>query len=121
MPESNVNLKISAMAALSVINQNQIQQWVSENVDVPSIEQKLRSMGMSDESIAEHLSAYKKARYAKRSSSGFIFLAAGSVLGFISCLLSLTNPVPELYYWILYGLTGIAVTIIFIGLYLIFE
>lgn len=109
------------MAALTIINENLVQQWVSENVDLPSIEQKLRSMGMNDESIAEHLTAYKKARYAKRSSNGFIFLAAGSVLGFISCLLSLTNPVPELYYWILYGLTGIAVTIIFIGLFLIFE
>ena len=39
----------------------------------------------------------------------------------ISCVLSLTNPVPELYYAILYGFTSAAILVIFIGLYFIFE
>ncbi|MFZ7113883.1 MAG: hypothetical protein ACO1G9_00795 [Bacteroidota bacterium] len=58
---------------------------------------------------------------AIRQKRGFSFTATGAVLGFISCVLSLTNPVPELYYIILYGLTSIAILLIFVGLYFIFE
>jgi hypothetical protein len=36
-------------------------------------------------------------------------------------MLTVINPVPALYYYILYGLTSISITIIFIGLYLVFE
>lgn len=56
-----------------------------------------------------------------RQTKGFICLAAGAFLGFISCVITLINPIPELYNLVLYGLTSIAVIIIFIGLYLVFE
>lgn len=52
---------------------------------------------------------------------GFTMLVAGAVLGFISCVLTLTNPVPSLYYWILYGVTSTAVLLISWGLYYVFE
>ena len=55
------------------------------------------------------------------ADTGFICLGIGAMTGFISCVLTLTNPVPELYNVILYGLTSVAVTIIFIGLYFVFE
>jgi hypothetical protein len=58
---------------------------------------------------------------AIRQKRGFAFAGGGAVLGFISCVLSLTNPVPELYDVILYGLTSVAIILIFIGLYFIFE
>jgi hypothetical protein len=62
-----------------------------------------------------------KGWYAKRQTTGFILLAIGAVLGFISCVLTLANPVPALYYWILYGLTSIAVIILMVGLYYVLE
>ncbi|MBK6399866.1 MAG: hypothetical protein IPF75_16835 [Bacteroidetes bacterium] len=58
---------------------------------------------------------------AIRQKRGFTFAATGAVLGFVSCVLSQTNPVPELYHIILYGLTSIAILLIFAGLYFIFE
>jgi hypothetical protein len=57
----------------------------------------------------------------KRQTNGFICMGVGAFLGFISCMLTVINPVPALYYYILYGLTSISITIIFIGLYLVFE
>ena len=35
---------------------------------------------------------------AIRQKRGFTFAATGAVLGFVSCVLSQTNPVPELYH-----------------------
>jgi hypothetical protein len=63
----------------------------------------------------------KKMRYARRRWNGFLCMALGGFLGFVSCVLSLTNPFPELYYVILYGLTSIAILIVFWGFYLVFE
>ncbi len=63
----------------------------------------------------------KKAKIAKRQTDGFILLAFGAVLGFISCVLTIINSIPSLYFWILYGLTSIAVILICAGLYYLFE
>lgn len=56
-----------------------------------------------------------------RRSNGFKVTAAGAVLGFISCVLALLNPFPELYHFILYGATSISILLVFAGLYLILE
>jgi len=58
---------------------------------------------------------------ARRQAKGFICMGIGAILGFISCVMTLVNPIPALYDIILYGLTSIAIIIIFIGLYLVFE
>jgi hypothetical protein len=48
-------------------------------------------------------------------------MGLGAFLGFISCVLSLTNPIPELYNVILFGLTSVAILIIVVGMYFLFE
>jgi len=53
--------------------------------------------------------------------NGFLFAGLGAVIGFISCLLSIINPVPELYNVILFGLTSVAILLICLGLYFLFE
>ena len=57
----------------------------------------------------------------KRNSTGLRCIFIGAFLGFASCLLSILNPVPDLYYHVLYGLTSIAIAVVFVGLYCIFE
>lgn len=57
----------------------------------------------------------------KKQFNGFFCMGLGAFLGFISCVLSLTNPIPELYNVILYGLTSIAILIIVVGMYFLFE
>ena len=48
-------------------------------------------------------------------------MAAGAVMGFIGCLLSIVNPIPFLFDIAMYGLTPGAVVIVLIGLYLFIE
>jgi len=39
----------------------------------------------------------------------------------MSCVITLANPVPSLYNFVLYGCTSIAIITIVIGLYLVIE
>lgn len=56
-----------------------------------------------------------------RQRNGLKFLAIGAFVGFISCILSILNPVESIYHINLYVCPSIAVALIFYGLYLIFE
>ncbi len=98
-----------------------VQKWIAENLDFNSIEKNLKSQGFSDEVIAAYVKEYKKRKTGQKQSKGFILISSGAILGFVSCVLTLTNPVPELFHTILYGLTSVAVLLIILGLYLIFE
>ena len=71
--------------------------------------------------IAHHPEEFKRVKNAKIQFTGFICLGTGAFLGFISCVLTLTNPIPELFNIILYGLTSVAILIICAGLYFVFE
>ncbi len=98
-----------------------IQQWISTKLEPKTIEQELRAQGLDAEAVAAHLKEYRRIKNAKRQTTGFICMAVGAFLGFISCVLTLANPFPELYNLILYGLTSVAVLVIFLGLYFVFE
>ena len=104
-----------------IVNNADIQQWLADKLDAAQLQENLHARGWDDECIATHLRAFKKARSAKRQFAGFMYLGAGALTGFISCVLTLVNPVPELYYWILFGLTSVSMTLIFVGLYNLFE
>lgn len=103
------------------INNEIIHQWISEKLDVQTITEKLNALGWENETIVLHLTEFKKVKNAKKQMIGFICLASGSLLGFISCVLTLTNPIPEIQTLFLYGLTSLAIIIVFFGLYSIFE
>lgn len=98
-----------------------VQQWIADKRDARHIEAELIALGHDAGTIELHLREYRRIRHGKRQVAGFIWMGIGAFLGFISCVLSLTNPFPELYYWILYGLTSFAVVLIFVGLYFVFE
>lgn len=98
-----------------------IQQWLTEKLDSDTIRGQLQQQGLTEEEINNALQAFKKARYARRQFAGFIYLGSGALLGFISCVLTLVNPVPALYDVILYGLTSVAITLMIAGLYQLFE
>ncbi|HRN78780.1 MAG TPA: hypothetical protein PKY29_02155 [Ferruginibacter sp.] len=98
-----------------------IRSWQEENMNQSAIREKLQSDGWDEESIAHHLKAYMKAQCAKRQFTGCILLVSGALLGFISCVLTLMNAAPGMYHMVLYGLTSLAILLIFFGLYFIFE
>lgn len=109
------------MPAAISIDTNTIKEWMLERLEPTAIEEQLKSKGFDSESIIAYLKEYKRQCNARRQFTGFIYMGSGAFLGFISGLLSVINPIPELYYYILYGLTSIALILIFIGLYFIFE
>lgn len=103
------------------IDQAAIQQWIVAKLDPKAIEADLLSKGFDLESVKTHIREFRKQRNAKKQVNGFICLAVGAFLGFLSCVLSIINPVPSLYDVILYGLTSLAICIIMAGLYFVFE
>jgi hypothetical protein len=109
------------MSYLKAIDQSVLQQWAAAKLDLSAVEEKLRSMGLDAESISTQLKAYKRICNAKKQFMGFAFMATGAFLGFLSCVISLVNPIPELYNLVLYGLTSVAIIVIFIGMYCVFE
>lgn len=105
----------------TTIDQSTLQQWLAEKLDVQAVESRLHGLGLDAESVRQYLCEYRKCCLAKRQFIGFVYLAVGAVTGFISCVLTLINPVPSLYEVILYGMTSVAIILIMIGLYYLFE
>lgn len=103
------------------LNTSIIQQWIDDGLETENIRNEMRALGHDDPFIEAHIKEFKRLKYSKRQSKGFIYAGIGAVMGFVSCVLTLVNPVPELYYFILYGFTSAAIIVIFLGLYFIFE
>ncbi len=103
------------------INTATIQEWLAAKLSLEAIEAELQEKGFDAHAIAEHIREFKKIKSAKRQFIGFVCMCIGAVLGFISCMLTVTNIFPSLYNTFLYGLTMVSVTLIVIGLYLVFE
>lgn len=104
-----------------MIDKMLLRQWIAEKKTIDQVKEFLVSRGYEETHVTDHVKAFMQAQLERRQFTGFIVLGIGAFLGFISCLLSLTNPIPELYYWILYGLTSVAILIIGVGLYWVFE
>lgn len=92
------------------------QNWVAEQLS-----SQLATEGHDEVSVDLLLREFKKLRQAKRQQKGFVLLLLGALVGLVSCILSIFNPIPELFNLILYGLTSAAIVIAFIGLYFILE
>lgn|SRR5574343_780395 len=109
------------MSVPATVDIASIQEWFSAKLDHAAVTQHLQTRGLDDEAIALHLTAYRKFQTEKRQFRGFCLMAAGAFLGFLSCVLTLVNPIPELYNVILYGLTMFAILVIVCGLYCVVE
>lgn len=109
------------MSSAVAINTDDIRLWLENRRNPKEIERELLQKGVDAETIAAHLKELKRQQYIKRQAIGFILMAVGAALGLISCVLTLMNAAPELYGIILYGLTSVAILVIFIGFYLVFQ
>ena len=109
------------MAYTVPVDAETIEQWIINKPDLATIEAELLSKGMDANSISSYISEYKRLRNSQRQFIGFFCIGLGAFLGFISCILSIFNPVPDLYHLILFGLTSVAILIIFYGLFCLFE
>jgi hypothetical protein len=100
---------------------NICRELLSSKLSAPSMEQALLKKGILAEHIADYLKEIKRIKNAKRRSTGFVCMAAGAFLGFLSCVLSITHAIPGMFEFIFYGLTTMAVCIVVLGLYYVFE
>jgi hypothetical protein len=98
-----------------------VRQWVAAKHGPEEIKNLLHALGHSEESIERHLAAWKKTKFAARQWQGFLYIGAGALLGFLSCVMSLINPIPDMNGFFLYGCTSVAILIAFAGLYFVFE
>ena len=96
-------------------------QALKNNWETEKVSEQLFAQGHDEMSVDLLLREFKKLRNAKRQQIGFLLAGIGAFLGLLSCLLTIFNPFPELFNVILYGLTSVAITIAFVGLYYIFE
>lgn len=109
------------MSVSAAVNTMTVRRWIAERLDAQKAREELQSLGFDEDTIQAHLTEFKKIKHTKRQNTGFIYTGAGALLGLVSCVLSLTNPVPELKTVFLYGFTSAAIVLIGIGLYYIFE
>jgi hypothetical protein len=109
------------MPTTITIDAAQLNQWNTRKLDPEMVREELNASGMDAEAIEAHLVAYKKLRNENKQFRGFLLCGAGAFLGFIGCVLSMVNPIPELYGFFLYGLTSLAIFAICGGLYYLFE
>lgn len=90
-------------------------------LSLSDIELELRTKGFTADVIAKFINQLKKKRVAKRQSVGFIYMAAGAFIGFLSCVFTIADIFPGHIGFVLYGLTTIAVLLVVLGLYYVFE
>ena len=109
------------MESAQAIDLSRVRLWINHKYDKAKVESELNGLNFSQELVGEYLKAYDKAKADIRLQNGFIWLAIGAVLGFISCVLSLWNPIPSLFNLILFGLTPVSIVMVCYGLYLVFE
>jgi hypothetical protein len=104
-----------------IIDENLIRAWMQAKLEPATVEEQMKMKDFDEESIAAYVKEYKRLLFSKRRFNGFLCAGLGAILGFISCLLTIINPVPELYNLILFGLTSVAILLICVGLYFLFE
>lgn len=109
------------MTETIAIDESICQRVLSLKPTAESMEHELGKLGINTEHIAEYIKAIKRLRDAKRRSIGFVCMAAGAFLGFLSCVLTITHAMPDMFNFIFYGLTTAAVCIVVLGLYYVFE
>jgi len=109
------------MAETISIDEAVCQQILSSKTPAESIEQELCKRGIQATHIAEYIKTIRRMRNAKRQSTGFVCMAAGAFLGFLSCVLTITHALPDMFNFVFYGLTTIAVCVVVLGLYFVFE
>lgn len=95
--------------------------WSEQHATEEQISKQLKDEGLLEQDIPEVLLEYKKKCCADRQSKGFVLMAIGSFIGFLSAALTMVDLWPEARGILLYGVTGLGVCLAFLGAYLVFE
>ena len=109
------------MSATIQLDHSLISQWILEKLQPAAAQEQLTASGVEPIVAEAYIREFKRIRNSRRQRKGLVWTSIGAFLGFISCLLSIFNPVPSMYDLFLYGFISLAITFICVGLYYIFE
>lgn len=109
------------MSLTPLFNPRFQQQWLAQNLKPEHVKEKLTALGIPEEDAKLYLQEYARKLIEKRQHIGFVYLAVGALIGFLSCALTMLNIVPSLNGFFLYGFSCMAILLILYGLYFIFE
>ncbi len=98
------------------------EKWKYKNHFDDGVMNELRLHGLDSLQIMEMIDNFKKKQENENLTNiGFLITSIGALLGFVSCVLTMMDILPEFRNFFLYGLTSTAIVLITIGLYYIFE
>lgn len=109
---------------MSPLNQNYqayFGQWMQEGLDEKQVNARLVTLNIDSEGLTNIATEYNKYRQNIRSKKGLNCILIGAILGFLSCMLTLLNVMPELRDFFLVGLTTLGISVAVYGCYCIFE
>lgn len=96
-------------------------EWHQLGLTKQMVEQELTRRGLSAEEIPTVLANYARYRVDRRNTTGWFLMGLGGFLGLVSCVLTMTDPLPGLRWLFMYGLTTLAVGIALYGCRMVFE
>jgi ABC-type lipoprotein release transport system permease subunit len=105
----------------SSINLAKIQQWMNQNLSHQDVEQTLIANGYETGTVTEYLKEFTRQKRAKKQMFGFILMAIGAFIGFVACVMTIINVIPDLHDFFLFGVTMVAVSLAFYGMYIAFQ
>lgn len=100
---------------------NICQDWLARNLTTEAIWEEIQEKYQGGDHEEVLWTMYKKAKADRLQQRGFLITALGAILCFVSCVMTMINPFPEMVGLFLYGLTSVGLVVIFTGLYLVFE
>lgn len=95
--------------------------WQQRNVSKAVVQEELNNQGFSLEEITSMLEDYNRYRIARRNTMGWTLMGLGGLLGLVSCIFTMLDPMPVIRGFFMYGLTSLAVVMALYGCYLVME
>ena len=95
--------------------------WQQRNVSKALVREELRNQGLSMDEITSMLEDYTRYRIARRNTMGWTLMGLGGLLGLVSCIFTMLDPMPVIRGFLMYGLTSLAVVLALYGCYLVME
>jgi hypothetical protein len=110
------------MSATLSLRQELLQQWMRERASAEAIRTQLQAEQADESTIEAYVAAFKKSCTEARLWRGFLCIAIGAFIGFLSFLLTFLEALPESWYaFTFFGLTTAGISVICLGLYYLLE
>ncbi|MBK9106622.1 MAG: hypothetical protein IPL92_19205 [Saprospiraceae bacterium] len=102
-------------------NEMVFRKWEQHKMSKSQILEELGSHPLSPEEITTVWDNYSRYRVGKRNTQGWMLMGVGGFIGFVSCVITMIDPLPDFRGLFMYGFTSIAIMMALYGCYLVME